>query len=171
MNKDTSELLDKAKQGDKDSQEKIVEMYLPLVKKVVRYYGIPLSREDREDLFIEGLLALIRSINIFSNSKGDFENLAFITIRNAIFDYLKTKRPVKELDESYEDKFDVEEYVTIKESIRDFEKSLSALEKSVFELYLEGRKMREIAQILGKNYKSCDNAMQRIKKRAKEFFK
>ncbi|MGB9695479.1 MAG: sigma-70 family RNA polymerase sigma factor [Caldisericaceae bacterium] len=171
MNKDISDLIEQAKQGDKAAQEKVIISYLPLVKKVVRYYGISLGREDKEDLFIEGLLGLIRSVAIYDSSKGDFENLAFITIRNAIFDYFKNKRPVNPLDESYEDKFDIEDYVTVKESIKEFEGFLSPLEKSVFELYLEGRKMSEIANMLNRSYKSCDNAMQRIKKRAADFFK
>lgn len=162
-------LILEARQGDKNSQEKIISKYLPLVRRVVRYYGVSLNREDREDLFIDGLLALIRSINAYDDNKGDFDNLAFITIRNAIFDFLRTKHQLRPLDETYEDKFDIEEYVSIKESIKEFECLLSPLEKKVFDLYLKGRKMREIAEALDRDYKSCDNAMQRIKKRAKEF--
>lgn len=168
---DIKKLIEKAKKGDKDAQEKILENYASLVKKIVRYYGIFLSREDREDLFIEGLLALVRSINAYDESKGNFEDLAFITIRNTIFDYLKTKHSEKPFDDAYEDKFDIEEYVALKASIKDFQETLSPLEKRVFDLYMEGRKISEIAEITGRSYKSCDNAMQRIKKRARDFFK
>jgi RNA polymerase sporulation-specific sigma factor len=171
MTDEIQRLIEKAKKGDKYSQEKILESYAPLVKKVVRYYGIFLSKEDREDLFIEGLLALTRSINAYEESKGNFENLAFVTIRNAILDYLRKKHSEKPLDESYEDKFDIEEYIALKEAMKEFQETLSPLEKKVFSLYIEGHKMSEIAKIIGKDYKSCDNAIQRIKKRAVDFFK
>ena len=40
---------------------------------------------------------------------------------------------------------------------------LSAMEKEVLELYLEGKDYTEIAKLLGKTDKSIDNALQRIK--------
>ncbi len=167
----TNELVEKARRGDKDAQNDILETYAPFVKKIVRYYGILLNREDREDLFIEGLLALIRSINSYNQHKGNFDDLTFIAIRNAILDYMRKRRTEKPLEEYYEDKFDIEEYITLKTEIEEFEQALTPMEKQVFALYLEGRKIGEIAEFIGKSYKSVDNAMQRIKKRASEFFK
>ena len=45
------------------------------------------------------------------------------------------------------------------------EKELSPFEKQVLDLYLTGMKYSQIAKVLGKDEKSTDNALQRIKKK------
>ena len=48
------------------------------------------------------------------------------------------------------------------------QKNLSAMEREVLELYLEGKDYTEIAEILGKTDKSIDNALQRIKSKIRK---
>ena len=45
----------------------------------------------------------------------------------------------------------------------------SSMERRVLKEYLAGRKYPEIAQSLGKSYKTIDNAMQRIRKKINEY--
>lgn len=48
------------------------------------------------------------------------------------------------------------------------EKELSSFEKQVLDLYLTGMKYGEIARVLGRDEKSTDNALQRIKSKLKK---
>lgn len=50
-------------------------------------------------------------------------------------------------------------------------KELSELEKQVFELHLTGMTYTEIAKVLGRDEKSTDNALQRIKVKIKKILK
>ena len=50
-------------------------------------------------------------------------------------------------------------------------KELSELEKQVFELHLTGMSYTEIAKVLGRDEKSTDNALQRMKTKIKKVLK
>ena len=50
-------------------------------------------------------------------------------------------------------------------------KSLTYLEECVFNLKLQNFDYREIADILGKDLKSIDNTIQRIKNKIKDIYK
>ena len=45
----------------------------------------------------------------------------------------------------------------------------SSMERRVLKEYLAGKKYPEIAKLLGKSYKTIDNAMQRIRKKINEY--
>lgn len=172
MNKDTLDLIKKAKAKDKKALENLIEIYAPFIRKVVRYYGILLDKQEREDLFIEGLLALLRAIAAYDEKKGAFENILFISVRNSILDIIsKKKNPKYSLKYIFGEDFDIEEIVILKEEIDEFSKTLTELENEVFKLYIKGFKICEIANKLGKSYKSIDNAFQRIKRKAKSSVK
>jgi RNA polymerase sporulation-specific sigma factor len=67
-----------------------------------------------------------------------------------------------------------EELLIDKENVENLEKTiekeLSGFEKQVLDLYLIGMKYTEIAKVLGKDDKSTDNALQRIKIKLKRAF-
>jgi RNA polymerase sporulation-specific sigma factor len=48
------------------------------------------------------------------------------------------------------------------------EKELSSFEKQVLELYMTGMTYTEIAKVLGRDVKSTDNALQRLKGKIKK---
>ncbi len=52
---------------------------------------------------------------------------------------------------------------------RAIEEELSAFEKNVLELYVTGMSYSEIADVLGKNEKATDNAIQRIRGKLKKY--
>ena len=60
-----------------------------------------------------------------------------------------------------------EELLIDKENVerleRTIEKELSSFEKQVLDLYLTGMGYQQIAKVLGRDEKSTDNALQRIK--------
>ncbi len=51
------------------------------------------------------------------------------------------------------------------------EKELSTLEKEVLDLYMVGMSYSQIAKVLGRDEKSTDNALQRIKMKIKKYIK
>lgn len=65
-----------------------------------------------------------------------------------------------------------EEVLIDKENVelleRAIEKELSSFEKQVLDLYLTGMKYSQIAKVLGRDDKSTDNALQRIKSKLKK---
>ncbi|MDE6202203.1 MAG: RNA polymerase sporulation sigma factor SigH [Lachnospiraceae bacterium] len=65
-----------------------------------------------------------------------------------------------------------EELLIDKENVehleRAMEKELSAFEKQVLDLYLTGMKYSQIAKVLGRDDKSTDNALQRIKSKLRK---
>lgn len=68
-----------------------------------------------------------------------------------------------------------EEMLIDKENVENLEKiiekELSSFEKEVLDLYLVGMSYSQIARILGRDEKSTDNALQRIKTKLKRFIK
>lgn len=164
-----SELLKLAKLQDRSAQEEILKIYTPFIKKIVRYYGLFLTKEDRDDLYLEALFAALKSIDGYSENYGNFENFLFINVRNRILDFLRKRKIEVPLDEAISRTYDFESEFEIKEEIEEFKKLLAPKEMKVFELYLEGAKIRDIARLLNEDYKSVDNTIQRIKKKAQKF--
>ena len=65
-----------------------------------------------------------------------------------------------------------EELLIDKENVerleRTIEKELSGFEKQVLDLHMTGMRYSEIARVLGRDEKSTDNALQRIKSKLKK---
>lgn len=63
------------------------------------------------------------------------------------------------------------EQESIEKTTAAIEKELSAFEREVFDLHLTGMTYIEIAKVLGRDEKSTDNALQRIKAKIKKIMK
>jgi len=166
-----NKLIRKAQKGNRDAMNEVLHIYSPFVKKIVRYYSIILNREDREDLFIDGLMGLYRAVNSFDFKKGkNFDDFAYVSVKNAALDYLRKRREVRTvpLDFTSVAVDNEEESILLKQDMENFAKKLSSFEKDVFLLFIKGHKIRDISSKLDRSYKSVDNALQRIKKRLKE---
>jgi RNA polymerase sporulation-specific sigma factor len=68
-----------------------------------------------------------------------------------------------------------EQYVIDQENLKDLEeeidRELSDLERQVLDLYITGMSVKEISAVLGRDEKSTDNAMQRIRNKLKKYLK
>ena len=68
-----------------------------------------------------------------------------------------------------------EQYVIDQENLQDLEeeieRELSELERQVLDLYITGMSVKEISAVLGRDEKSTDNAMQRIRNKLKKYLK
>lgn len=105
-------------------------------------------------------LPLNTYISIYSQSKEDTEGKEETVLAN-ILPSEKDKNPEEMLIEQ-------ENLERIEASIL---KELSELEKQVFELHLTGMNYMEIAKVLGRDEKSTDNALQRMKTKVRKLLK
>lgn len=164
----------------KDAVSIMISRYMKLVLKRAHTYSD--NSSDLEDLTQEGLLALCGAIESFDCENGaKFSSFADACVTNRIKTAAQTiakhnrsdmtviadENDIADADSSPENIcLEKESGINIKKKIGSV---LAPLEKRVFELYLDGRSYREIAEILGISEKSADNAVFRIRKKLKMF--
>ena len=136
-----------------------------------------------DDLYQEGMIALLSAMRKYDPSRfGNFEAYASKCVKNRLIDAVRRDL----LDSDRENKvftvlrdsfieivpdpeskvIEDESAVELKQVILDL---LSAFEASVLDLYLEGYTVKEISEKLGKNIKSVDNAVVRIRNKLKQY--
>ena len=188
------ELVKAAQNGDNDALETILLRYKPLVhKKSQPYY---LAGGDDDDIVQEGLIGLYKAVMDFDKDKFPLFNVfAGVCIERRIISAVKkaSRRKHSPLN-SYVSLsggvFDGDDGITVGEVIdsgrgEDPEKifidrenvtglegiisdTLSEFEMNVLLCHLNGKTYKDIAEYLGKDVKSVDNAMQRIKRKLED---
>jgi RNA polymerase sporulation-specific sigma factor len=173
-------LLEAVVQGDQGAFERLSELYTPLIRSMSARFIESLSAQndagliDVQDLEQEARLALFRAVNSYNRKQQDvsFGLYAKICIRNAFISQLrkaKTSRARKEkanrhVPRQAEDPLlsviSEEEAVSLKGKIRQV---LSSYENEIFEQYISGRPVRDIADSVGRPEKSVSNAVYRIR--------
>jgi RNA polymerase sigma factor for flagellar operon FliA len=81
------------KHRDKEAQEQLLKLYLPLVKLIVGRLAIGLpSHVDRDDLASAGALGLLDAVDRFDHTRGiKFETYASARVRGSILDFLRSQ--------------------------------------------------------------------------------
>lgn len=189
-----NELIALAQDGDKAALEKILLKYKPLVhKKSQPYY---MAGGDDDDIVQEGLIGLYSAIMDFDKEKFPLFNVfAGVCIERRIISAVKKASRLKHTPlNSYislsDSAFDEETGVQIgeiidsglgenpenilieRENVMGIEgiisNALSEFEMQVLLCHLNGKSYKEIADIVGRDSKAVDNAMQRIKKKLEQ---
>lgn len=171
-----SERVKRARVGDKDAVERILNDYKNLVRSFARRYVLPDG--ETEDLVQEGMIGLYNAIMDYDEGKGlSFKNFACLCVKRRIWDGMKKYNPEKNcfflgiepIGEADEFALDPEEEVLKNERGNELllvmGKVLSDFEFRVFTLYIEGLTSSEICETIGKDFKSVDNAVQRSKRK------
>ncbi len=189
------DLVELSAAGDELATECILARYKNLVRARARMYF--LAGADKEDIIQEGMIGLFKAIRDYNQFKStSFRSFAELCIKRQIITAVKTatrqkhiplnsyvslSNPMYENDSEglLEDvlqgnnETDPEHLLISKENTEFLNERinevLSELEKSVLELYLEGKSYQEIAQTLDKPSKAIDNALQRVKKKMERF--
>lgn len=170
------ELISEIRNGSESAFSELCKSFKPLViSQVTKFFGA--SCPDYDDRFQDALVALYDAVTSYdlSQDKVTFGLYAKICIRNRLISIKRKEKTTKRKSTSYV-KFDKKE---IREEIRraSLEKleenkeilsRLSAYERKVLLLYLNGHSYREIGLALKKSEKSVDNALFRIRSKLKK---
>lgn len=186
------ELVYKAKLGDENAENELLELYKGLVVKLARSYFI--LGGEMEDIVQEGMIGLYKAIKGYDKKKNaSFKTFATMCIKHQIQSAIKVANAKKNSplsnsvslqsfsENSDDDDFlpanlifqvspdekiiNKERYKNLLEEIR---KMLSEKEMKVLRLYLKGYTYKEISNILGTSEKSIDNSLSRIKSKLKK---
>lgn len=183
-----TELQKLSAEGDAKAEAALIERYLPLVDSCAR--PMKLLGAEGKDLSQEGVFGLISAARSFDPSNGaQFHTYAEHCIRMRLLSAIKSASRLKhfplndsmsleQLSEESDPRLSAvlevfhrnpEEMVLARESQEELYKALSdclsKYEQKVMSLYLDGRSYQEIGEQLGKDVKSVDNAVQRIRRK------
>lgn len=181
-----------AQQGSDRAFDYLLDKYRVFVRgKSLSYY---IAGADRDDIIQEGMIGLFKAVRDFSSSRGvSFKTFADLCITRQIItavknasrqkhaplnSYVSLNKSVANEENDDSTLLDIigpgenlnpEEIIINKEKANILEvkmnQSLSKFELLVVSLYLEGYSYTQIAKALGKDTKSIDNALQRIKRK------
>lgn len=188
-----SELLLIIQGGSDEAEEFLLEKYKYLVRaKACSYF---LIGADREDLIQEGMIGLFKAIHDFRHDRNvSFRVFAELCITRQMITAIKTatrkkhtplntyvsfNKPMYNEEDGREhslidticgtDVIDPADLVISDEDIRSmrfsFGEILSNFEAQVTRFYLDGKSYQEIAEMLDRQTKSVDNALQRVKRK------
>lgn len=101
-----TELLAYQKNGSQELRNRLIIRYLPIVKSAaVQLRGMAGSFLETEDLIGQGVLALMECFARFDEAKGaQFETYAFIRVRGAMLDYIRSQDWVPHRARSFQKK-------------------------------------------------------------------
>ncbi len=178
MNDDIALIL-KFRGGEKSAAEVLMANYKSAVNKLARAFYV--KGADRDDVVQEGMIALYNAIVTYDIDSGiTFSTYAIGCIRHRILDCVRSGNRLKHkaltdsvsmsvLDDSLVTGLSAEEIAINTEEtgrIRSFlEEKLSEEESVVLDMYYDGCSYAEIADAIGKNTKSVDNTLQKIRRK------
>lgn len=194
---DDDELLALIHQGESMALDILIRKYNNFIRAKARTYF--LIGADQEDIIQEGMIGLYKAILDYEGDKlSSFKGFAELCITRQIITAIKTATRQKHMPlNSYVslDKpiYDEESERTLLDVLTSsgaidpqdslinrekfgylevkFSELLSGLERKVLHLYIEGCTYQEIAGELGRQVKSIDNAIQRIKRKLEDVLK
>lgn len=182
------ELVIRARDGEKEITEYLMDKYKNLVRSKASTMYI--LGADREDLIQEGMIGLFKAVRDYDSGRdASFYTFAELCISRQMYTALqasgrKKHSPLNTYVSIYQGHDDEEgsglidalenhkernpeEIFIDKENVAAIEtiieNDLSAFEKQVLELSMTGMGYVEIAKLLGKDGKSTDNALSRVK--------
>lgn len=185
------ELIDRQRRGEDAITEYICDKYKNLVRSKAKSMFI--LGADNEDLIQEGMIGLFKAVRDYDSGRdASFYTFAELCISRQMYTAVQASRrkkhiPLNTYISLYEDggraeqdgeqvlmrvlpdrsEQNPEELFLDKERVAYLEKvieeELSFFEKQVLDLYLTGMSTSQIAKVLGRDEKSADNALQRLK--------
>lgn len=189
------ELIDHLRNGNDRVMDFICDKYKNLVRSKAKSMFI--LGGDNEDLIQEGMIGLFKAVRDYDAGRdASFYTFADLCISRQMYTAVQASNRQKHLPlnnyvsidgSSNEDgkeeatllqtlasqvELNPEEVFLDKERVAYLEqaidKELSSFEKQVLDLYMTGMPYTQIAKVLGKDAKSTDNALQRLKGKIKK---
>lgn len=185
------ELIDRLRGGEEDITEYVCDKYKNLVRSKAK--SMYILGGDNEDLIQEGMIGLFKAVRDYDCGRdASFFTFADLCISRQMYTAVQASRRQKHrplntyvslygnageqngtedfnLMEALSDRKELnpEELFIDKERVEYLESAiesqLSSFEKQVLDLYMTGMTYSQIARVLGRDEKSTDNALQRLK--------
>jgi RNA polymerase sporulation-specific sigma factor len=185
------QLVMRARNGDQKALDELIRRYAGFVRlKASSYF---LAGGDAEDLIQEGLIGLYKAVRDFSPDKSSFRSFAELCVTRQIITAIKTATRFKHAPLNTYVSFSqtpagqddgectlgdalpgpgVDDPAVCVISTQELQSlvfclgtGLSPLESDALRLYLEGNSYDEMAEELGCDTKTIDNALQRVKRK------
>lgn len=178
------ELVLKAKKGDTEAITTLLEKYKGIVKAVAR--SMFLAGGDTDDLIQEGTLGILKAIETY-NGKSSFSSYAYLCVKSKILSMIKKNNSKKNIPlntyvslSGLDGEGDIKDiYLSMgnnpeqdyinKESVEELKISikgiLSKYEYKILTMYLAGKSTSNICEEVGKEQKSVENALHRIRRK------
>ena len=193
------ELLIRLRDGEEAVTDYIMNQYKNLVRKKAK--SMYILGADSDDLIQEGMIGLFKAVRDYDSGRdASFATFADLCVSRQMYTAVQASRRQKHIPlntyislncsvsgEHEGEKEELinrlavqfgqspEEVIIDKENVdqleKTIEKELSSFEKQVLDLYLTGMGYQQIAKVLGKDDKSTDNALQRLKNKLKKHLK
>lgn len=159
-----------ARAGDDAAFAELCRKYAPLIASVTERYGAMLEdpSEGKDDWYQEATVSFYRAVMTYDlkQSAVSFGLYAKICMRNRMVSLLRKSQAEKKRKPKGKELLPREEAVAElhrAELLALADRCLTAYEKTVFFLYVDGKSYRDIAETLGVSEKSVDNALFRAK--------
>ena len=189
------ELLIRLRDGETEITDFIMNKYKDLVRSKAK--SMYILGADSDDLIQEGMIGLFKAVRDYDSGRdASFFTFADLCISRQMYTAVQASRrqkhiplntyvslyaTVQEIKDDEEaslvnilakkTELSPEEMVIDKENVvqleKLIEKELSGFEKQVLDLYMTGMRYTQIAKVLGRDEKSTDNALQRVKTKLK----
>lgn len=193
------ELIVRLRDGEDGVTEYLMNKYKNLVRSKAK--SMYILGADSEDLIQEGMIGLFKALRDYDIGRdASFLTFADLCVSRQMYTAVQASRRQKHIplnnyislygsaginrDGEEEELVNVlaahagqspEELVIDRENViqleQTIERELSSFEKQVLDLYLTGMGYQQIAKVLGRDEKSTDNALQRIKTKLKRAIK
>jgi RNA polymerase sporulation-specific sigma factor len=162
------------------SEEDILKMDVPSFMPILKWEAHKLSYNNSftaEDLVQEGAIAAIRALESYDPERGSVGGYIRICARNRMISYLRRNgREYPAGDESIFERFNPDGFedwcpdgvIERKEAVFALFSSLSPFERDVLGAYLTCGGVSGVALALGCERKKVDNALQRIRVKARD---
>ncbi len=191
------ELVLRYRDGDADACEFLLNKYKNLVRG--KAASMHLLGADNDDLIQEGMIGLFKAVRDYDSGRdASFFTFAQLCVTRQIYSAVEAAGRKKHIplntaislyaeDNGDEEgsnmilekaiasgKMSPEQIYIDQESARDLERlideELTDLERQVLELYMTGLRGSDIAAVLGRDTKSTDNALQRVRGKLRKYF-
>lgn len=189
------ELIVRLRDGEEQITDYIMDKYKNLVRS--KAGSMFILGADRDDLIQEGMIGLFKAIRDYDCGRdASFFTFAELCISRQMYSAVQAAGRMKHIPlNSYislyggstgqgeeeensvlsvlaDNGLNPEDLIIDKENVeyleKQIEQELSAFEKQVLDLHLTGMSYSQIARVLGRDEKSTDNAMQRLKGKIKK---
>lgn len=181
-------LVAAAQHGDDAALQTVLTRYRPFARSKTRSYFLPGAESD--DVVQEGMIGLFKAVRDFDPTVGPFAPFADLCIRRQIGSALRATRRQKHT--ALNGALSLDEPLCADDGVRPdpvcpepgplqlliaseqleglrqgLSQELTAIEREVLVLYLNGSSYSEMCRELKRHRKAIDNALQRVKRKAR----